>query len=60
MCKNPVAAPAAAKNFRVFPMVKEARLGAGQWRRKVTHPPSLLEKVTYPPFRAAQKLLAPP
>ncbi len=28
---------------------------------KVTHPPFLLEKLTYPPpFRATQKLLAPP
>ena len=61
MYKNPAAASAAAKNFRVFAMVKGVRSGAGQWRKKVTHPPFLLEKVTYPPpFRATQKLLPPP
>ncbi len=61
MYKNPVAAPAAAKIFRVFAMVKGARLGAGQWRNNVTHPPFLIEKDKYPPpFRATKKLLAPP
>ncbi len=35
----------AAKNFHRFPMpwVKDAWSGAGQWRRKVTHPPPLFE-----------------
>ncbi len=49
MYKNPTAAPAAAKNFRVFAMVKGARSGAGQWRKKVTHPPPLFARKSYIP-----------
>ncbi len=42
----------------VFPKSKEMRSGAGQWRRKVTHPPFLLEKVTYPPPLPSNKKVA--
>ena len=38
-------------------MVKGVRSGAGQWRKKVTQPPFLLEKVTYGLQRLGTRLV---